>query len=178
MVDLEQSVHNYEAGSQVVPYSISLEEFQGTPPSNPKQYNLSERVTRETFLSLFIDSFTKSRGSPDAQQTFMNWFMENNGLDYGKTFDNFQSAGYWNCLSKQEQEMFLSRFHNVQKHGFMDDKDIVIEFKYFVEGFTSQGILEYQSIGKKHAIPLDEPLKGMSLQRLIEIIDLYRMTWD
>jgi len=175
MEGLNNKVQNYEAASQQALYSISLEEFQATPPSNPKQFNLTDKVTRETFISFYIDSFSKSRGSPDAQYTFMNWFMENYGFDYGTTFDNFLSAGHWNCLSKQEQEMFLSRFHNVQKHGFMDDKDIAIEFEDFVIDFTSQVASEYDLRAEKLTIPQDESLKGMSLQRLVEIIDLNKI---
>jgi len=173
MVGLEHTVQEYDVGSQVVPYSIPLEDFQATPPSNPKHYNISERVTRETFLSWYVGSFSKSRGSPDAQYTFMNWFEANYGFDYRTTFNNFWNAGHWSCLSEQEQKMFISAFRKVSDHKGGTDDRIIDGFKRYVLTFSNPEAKEHELVDLSDEDEEfgNELLKGMSLHGLTDLID-------
>lgn len=181
MLDLDDAVRSPETDGSL--YSITLASFQGTPPANPQPYNardLSQRVTRETFMSVWIDSFSKSRGDERSQYLFLEWLMANNGHDYRTTLGNFKDAGSWNCLSEEEQKMFVSAVSGVRSHRVHLGKpqgpyylDLVVgRFRRFVEMFAGPELNRYKGLELASLVPTDEPLNEMSLKRLSLIIDI------
>jgi len=116
VVDLDNAVSSPEAEGGL--YSISVDEFLGPAPMNPQLYNArdpSQRVTRDTFMSMWTDSFGKSRGRESPQYLFLEWLMSNNGHDYRTSLGNLSEAGGWECLSREEQNMFVSAVSRVFK---------------------------------------------------------------
>jgi len=178
----EMNGYNYEAGNQQSLYSITIEEFIVPAPTIPKPYDITKRIGRETLISMWIDSFKKSRGSPNSQLLFMDWLIENNGLDYRKTMKNWADSGYCECLSSEEQSMFLSTFRRVRNHVVergtpqeyrFSDKEIIAEFNLYIDIFSNPESDEHNQFGLPQP-QVDEPLKGMSKQRLIDIINQHK----
>ena len=98
-------------------YSIPIEQFRQPPQSvgsevQRTKYNFGERVTRENFISMFMQSFAASRGETAAQWAHLEWL----GFDFEDTLQNFSEAGAWDCLSSNEQQEFTDAFNQIGRH--------------------------------------------------------------
>jgi len=182
MVGLDYKVQNHEAANQQPLSSISEEEFLGPGPANPQPYSMAERINRETFMSMWTDSFSISRNKTPAQYLFLEWVMENYRFDYRKTLKNYVAMGRSDRLSSQEKAMFMTAYSQVPKHYYegesgpepkYSDFEILFQMDYFAIKFSNP-----ESNGELFAIvddPLmaDKSLKGMSKMELTQIIDRY-----
>jgi len=105
-----------DLATKVITYEIPVDDFIAPGPTSPTQYDASQRVNRESFMSLIIDSFAKSRGEPACQYFFLEWFEVHNGLKYRNTLINYMEAGGWDFFSAEEQEMFVAAYRSVSEH--------------------------------------------------------------
>lgn len=81
------------------------------------RYTLGEKVTRENFTAMFIQSFAVSRAALAAQVAYLEWLRIHRGFDYRTTLENFRDADCLESLSDPEQERFENAFMRVKAHS-------------------------------------------------------------
>lgn len=116
--------------SHIEEYCIPLDHFKNPPMSNgqpmwPEKYVGGERITREDFNSLLIESFAVSRGVEAGQWAFLEWLRLNSGFDFEGTLSNFRSAGGWNCLLPHERQDFINAYKGIQIHRKFDSPEVL-----------------------------------------------------
>lgn len=109
----ESTQTTIEAGPKK--YWLSKEDFQ-TKPTELREYEFGDTVTRQNFNSLLIQSFRISRGRVPVQCGFFLWLKEKTGFDGLKTCKAFEDAGAWEVLTEEEREVFQAQFIEIRGH--------------------------------------------------------------
>ncbi len=102
-------------------YNIPIDQFRQPTQLDSsglqmRKYTSGERVTRENFIPMYIQSFATSRGETSAQWAYLEWLGTNTGFDYEQTLRNFSEAGAWDCLLPAERQEFTNAFNKIERH--------------------------------------------------------------
>lgn len=104
------------AEQQPQPHTISVADFK-KPSQQSTSYSAPDIFNRASFASGIAYSFAISRGDPSVQMAFFDWKRLNQEENIPITLQNFEKAGGINCLTLEEQTVWIAIYRRVKEHA-------------------------------------------------------------
>jgi hypothetical protein len=76
-------------------------------------YHYGERVTRQNFTPMLVQSFHVSKGDLNLQHLYFSWLAERTNFDYRSSLLNYIRSGGFGILATHEQEYIANAYKKI-----------------------------------------------------------------